>query len=249
MGSDDFEKIFDKRLERKIKKAEAEAHKDIFATIPDSPILFKARRKAVRSFLRNLEQDFKRFKADCANKYKDELKPDTDKFPRKGMENQVKIMANMERKGNRLFFPLINALCRISLDKKQSEKLMDTINIPLAEVVTVDKKTKMETLKKYSYVLLPALTNDVMENLAESLEASKEVIFLYLKEMAWHGIIRELVRTGKGGARLYAIGYFTSFPDNKFRKNWFLKNSPEMKTALRKFRAYEEKKLSKINFL
>jgi len=219
---DDFKKNFEKRIKRRIKQAEAEARADIFATIPDSTILFNARRKAIRSFLRELEKDFTKFKAECLIKYKDELKPDTDIFPRKGMENQVKIMANLNRKGNRLFFPLINALCKMTIDKKASEKVMKEMNIDPLEVVSINKKTKEKIAYDRTYVLCPPLTNEIMAGLAETLEASSEVINLYLKEMAWRGIIRELGRTGRGGSRVYAVGYFTSYKDNKFKKNFSL---------------------------
>jgi len=242
--SDDFEKIFKKRLDRRIKKAEAEAAQDIFATIPDSTILFKAKRKAVRFFLRGLEQDFLRFKADCFNTYQKELRPDTDRFPLGWMENQVKIMANMERKGNRLFFPLINALCKIALDKKKSEKVMREINIQPMEVVTMNKKTKDETIRKRPYVLLPPLTNNIIVGLAESLGVSVDPVYRTIREMTRRGIIKKVGRVGKGGGRLYAVGLWTPFKEGKFRAAYFLKNSPEMRQALREFNAYERKRFA-----
>ena len=92
------------------------------------------------------------------------------------------------------------------------------------------------TLKQYSYVLFIPNYPD-MQN---ELQLSKKTIQKYLLKFCKVGILKKLRKTDARGNSVYAVGYYAPYinkdKEKQVQRILFLKNSPEIRTALRDFK-------------
>jgi len=142
-------------------------------------------------------------------------------WPTKWILNSVTIMRNLELKKNRWFFPLMNYLCESRLDPTRSRKVANHIGVG---GYNVDGKVR-------DYVILQRPNR---KKIADKVGMSQTVLKRYLKELVHWGILKDLGKYGSNQPKVYAIGYYQSF-NLGVKPIWFLKESPEMKKALREF--------------
>ncbi len=148
-----------------------------------------------------------------------------DTWPMAWMRRDKRIMENMERKGSQYFFPLINHLF-------QKGSYMGTVP---------GRQLTEERGWESNLVLLMPDYGEIERKLGIPVQIARK----YLQEMGRWKIVRKLGKAHERGRLVYAIGKWVkgknSFPSPKL----YLKNTGEMRDALRAFDVYWQEKSQK----
>ena len=215
----------EKHLDKKIKKALN--GEDIEEGDIDSHFVFAIKRKVFREVLKNLEDTDLWLRKE----YKKYLIPDKAIFSgKKWIQNNNKICENLDRKRNNKLLPLMDYLGNHRLSLKESESLADDISAG-----SFYKKTAKGEDRWYTFVL--AIPD--FEDIDDELDMSRSLVQKHLKGMGDAGIIKPMKKSGSHGQKVYALGYYNSYPladgGTGSKSNWFLINCKEMRQALMNF--------------
>lgn len=154
-----------------------------------------------------------------------EFEEKTGGWPTAWMRRDKRIMDNLNQKGNRRFFELVSFLF-------QSGSYMRS---PVSEQLASERGWESNLV-----LLIPDY-----RKIEAKLSISKQIARKYLQEMARWGMIQKLGKTDKNGQAVYAIGRWvkggSAFPKPVF----YLKDTKEMRDALRAFNVYWQEKSQK----
>lgn len=159
-------------------------------------------------------------------------------WPKAWMENDKKGIKVMIEKRTH-FIPLMNYLCSCQLGSQDAEDLIQRRGIEpyQAEMNTDGKKWTVNR----TYVLLQKLNFEKME---EVIGLKSDPLRKHLQELERIGVLKNLGKDGPRGQLIYALGYWLPVPNKPFpRPVYFLKDTPQMKIALRDFNPYREKSI------
>ena len=169
----------------------------------------KVRKEALKAKRKELEEE---------HKYLDRLEPTlTRAFPWKWIQENQSIMENLSRKGNRHFLKMYDMLMEQRIRFSDSTYYFDTY-------IHEDD-------------LLPVLVKPIFPLIEKETGCDTNTVRRYIREMAYQGIIRRFVKDGERGQVIFEIGRWikgnAAFP----KPVWFLKNTPEIRQALKDFDA------------
>lgn len=99
----------------------------------------------------------------------------------------------------------------------------------------IERNTKTGVAQQRVPVLLKVLDYSRM-NRELGLSEGSRTIYKYIREFCERSILRDVGKRGERGQKILAIGTWVPSGINKFRRNPFLKDTPEMRKALRKFK-------------
>lgn len=219
-------RIIERHLKRRIKAALND--EDYGLEYIDDPLIFAVMRKAIRKVVKNLEETLSWFREE----YKRYLIPDKEIFfHKKWIWKNKKISENLARKRNSKLIPLMNYLCNHRLGWEESRALGRVIG-----AVTLQIKTKKgEDVRRILVLAKPDL-----EDIKNKLNMSQSLIQKYLKGMSESGFIRSVRKLGANKQKAYALGYYLPYSSEtgrmtRYKSNWFLKDTKEMRQALMSF--------------
>lgn len=157
-------------------------------------------------------------------------KDDGPLWPKGWMEDDKKgIKVMMEKRKH--FIPLMNYLCECQLGPQESAELMERRGI---EPYRVGKNKVRRT-----YILIHNLDFVKMGN---ALELKPDPLRKHLQEMERIGILKKFGKDGPRGQLIYALGYWLPVPNSPIsRPVYFLKDTDDMRKALRDFNPYRTK--------
>lgn len=221
-------RVIKKHLGRKIDKAFN--YEYIELENRDDKSDFAVKRKVIRQVVKNLEETRSWFREE----YKRYLIPDQEIFFHKQwIWKNNKIRENLNQRRNKKLIPLMNYLCNHRLSLKESESLADDISAG-----SFYKKTAKGEDGWHTFVL--AIPD--FEDIENELDMSQSLVQKHLKGMGDAGIIKPMRKAGSRGQKVYALGYYNSYPladgGTGSKSNWFLKDGKEMRQALMNFNIY-----------
>lgn len=157
-----------------------------------------------------------RAELDEAKGYLDTLEPAKPKrFPFKWITENRAIMANLSRKGNRHMLKIYELL----MDQRMS---------------FTTTRDKLDGMVENQHAPVPVQPNHDLIKRETGLKANTQVGD-YLREMAYQGIIERYGLDGERGQMLYQIGDWKQGNARFPRPVYWLKDTPEMRRALREF--------------
>lgn len=157
-------------------------------------------------------------------------KDDGPLWPKGWMEDDKKgIKVMMEKRKH--FIPLMNYLCECQLGPQESDELMERRGIEPYEAG--------ENKVRRTYILIHNLDFEIM---GKQLDLKPDPLRKHLQEMERMGILKKFGKDGPRGQLIYALGYWLPVPNRPFPTPvYFLKDTPQMKKALRDFNPYRTK--------
>ncbi len=218
-------KRIEKHLKWKIEKAlngESVEIEDI-----DDPFVFAVMRKIIRQVVKNLEETLSWFREE----YKRYLIPDKEIFfHKKWIWKNKKISENLGRRRNKKLIPLMNYLCNHRLGWKESVSLAHDIGAASLSM----KTEKGHDVERYMVLVIPNF-----KDIKNKLNMSQSLTQKYLQGMGDVGFIKPIKKSGSHGHMVYAVGYYLPYLEEgeitRYKPNWFLKDTKEMRQALQSF--------------
>ena len=142
-----------------------------------------------------------------------------NRYPLKWMENDPLIAENMNKKGNRLFYPVFESLTEHKMPFAESRGFHSAN-------ASIDSPQ----------ISNPIIVKANQKELALCFESDSTTINRIFQEMVLYGII--LPYTGLNGKKQshYVLGRWSRTRHKNPRPIYFLKDSPKMRRALRNFR-------------
>ena len=124
----------------------------------------------------------------------------------------------------------MNYVCNHRLSIKESGLLADDIGAG-----SFSTETKKGDYVEYTFVLVIPDFEDI-EN---KLDMSLSLIRKYLQGMSKSKFIIPMGKLGPNGQKAYALGYYLPYSEDskvtRYKPNWFLKDSKDMRQALMNF--------------
>jgi len=132
------------------------------------------------------------------------------------------------------FFEVFHYIDTHNIDR-ESPRLPELSKGEMYHTTVQSGKNKGKDIEyEYAFILV---NKKFYEKASQELGLSQISIQKYLQRFCEIGFMKKIIRTGKGGLEwLYADGYWVEFDRGIYRKIRFLKNSAEMRKALRGFR-------------
>jgi hypothetical protein len=187
----------------------------------------KMRREAVRFYVEGKKSALD----DWYEKYEEELRFREPWGPLKWMTNDpaIKHMLNTTKFGD-----VYRLLWKSTMPRKKTLLLMERYGVPYIKEINKKKGVVEERVP----VLLEELDLGRM-NRELRFSARSHTVYKYVRQFCRAGILREVGKRGERGRRIYAMGAWVPFSIDSFRRKPFLKDTPEMRKALRKIRVRE----------
>lgn len=223
--------IWNEFADRVKEETDIENPHEALAEILDNDSAVKTREKILSSIGNQLSEYVEAFH----NTFSVVKKENKSLWPTAWMENDKKIKVMMEKRTH--FIPLMNYLCSCQLGYQDAEELMQRRGIEpyQAEMNNDDKKRTVDRI----YVLLQKLDFEKME---EVIGLKPDPLRKHLQELEKIGVLKNLGKDGPRGQLIYALGYWLPVPNKPFpRPVYFLKDTPQIKKALRDFNPYRGK--------
>jgi hypothetical protein len=185
-------------------------------------------RRFIHDWYNGLEAHRDTFKA----KYKNQIRQNDQWYPRKWMEEDIRISALMKR------YPrIVDILNAIEARKSESDNSYIYLLHPKYDRFEKEYPHGWTYKNEHLYALF-ITDSRFYETILTSLEIEKITLQKYLQAFHKTGILKKLPNTGKyKNLPIYAVGYFSKYKEDKFKLNRFL--TSDNKDALKEFILYD----------